>query len=449
MQKSEKTSPGACDVPTAMRAIAHRLAGLEEELARQIVARYRQEIPDYGAADSALSADAAGLTLSNLKALLADLEGGQPLSDRQLDETRIAAARRVHQGVSLESFLHAGRLWGQYTWETLRAAARADRPDEREAALEIASRVMGHVDLVSVVGAHAYLHEAQGLSGDGRTLRRDLLEELLAGERDSHRTHRRAGSLGLRLADNYVVVVVRPHEVPAREMNGQPLGERATTRWTLEAVRTHLRPSNGALLVGARDAEVVALYPVSEPAQVHAAKADAGSLARAFAPRGLSVGLSGWHPGLAGVALAYAEAKEAVQLAVGARITDRAVALDEVLIDHIARFTPHVNRILDETLDPLFRYDLAHQTALIPTVRAYVDAGFNLTKSAEVLHVHPNTVMYRLRRVKELSGRDPHDPEDLLILFLALKLAEVSPAPAPGEDWSPGQVAGTRIGRKI
>jgi DNA-binding PucR family transcriptional regulator len=37
--------------------------------------------------------------------------------------------------------------------------------------------------------------------------------------------------------------------------------------------------------------------------------------------------------------------------------------------------------------------------------------------------------MYRLRRVKELSGRDPHDPEDLLILFLALKLAEVSPVP--------------------
>jgi DNA-binding PucR family transcriptional regulator len=201
----------------------------------------------------------------------------------------------------------------------------------------------------------------------------------------------------------------------------------ATIRWTLEAARTHLRPSSGRLLVGARDAEVVALYPVSEPAQVHTAKKDAASLAGAVASGGLSVGLSGWHPGLAGIALAYAEAKEAAQLAAGAGVTDRAVALDEVLIDHIARFTPHVSRILDETLDPLVQYDLAHQTALVPTVRAYVDAGFNLTRSAEVLHVHPNTVMYRLRRVKELSGRDPHDPDDLLILFLALKLAEVSP----------------------
>jgi DNA-binding PucR family transcriptional regulator len=61
------------------------------------------------------------------------------------------------------------------------------------------------------------------------------------------------------------------------------------------------------------------------------------------------------------------------------------------------------------------------------TLRAYVDSGFNLTKSAEILHVHPNTVVYRLRRVKELTGRDPHVPEDLLALYLGLKFTELNP----------------------
>lgn len=423
MQKTENLQPATPDVPTgeAIRAIAHRLAGHEEELAREMVARYRREIVDYRAADGSLSSDAAAFALGNLGALLANLERGEPLSNGQLEETRMAAARRVHQGVSLEAFLHAGRLWGQYVWDTLRAAARPDCPEEREAALAIAGRVMRHVDLVSTVGGYAYLHEAQGLSGDGRILRRDVMEALLGGEPDSHRARHQARSLSLRLAENYVVVVIRPREVP--------LGERSTVRWILEAARTHLRPSSGLLLVGARDAEVVALYPVSEPAQVHTAKEQAGSLAGAVAAPGLSVGISGWQPGLAGIAVAYAEAREAAQIAAGTGVTGRAVALDEVLIDHIARFTPHVSRILDETLLPLFQYDLAHQTALVPTLRAYVDAGFNLTKSAEVLHVHPNTVMYRLRRVKELCGRDPHDPDDLLILFLGLKLAEVSPHP--------------------
>jgi PucR C-terminal helix-turn-helix domain/GGDEF-like domain len=421
MQKSEKSRPAACDDRTAaarddaVRVIARRLTGLEEELARRIAARYRQEIVDYGAADSSVSADAAGVALCNLKALLSNLEEGEALSDGQLDETRVGAARRVHQGVSLEAFLHAARLWGQFVWERLRDAT-SDCPEERDAALEIASRVMGHVDLLSVAGAQAYLDEAQGLSGVGRVLRREFLEELLGGERDPHRARRQAGSSGVRLAENYVVILVR-----------QPLEERGAMRWTIEAARTHLRPSGGVLLVGARDAEVVALYPVSDPGQVHTAKKDAESLAGTVAARGLTVGLSGWHPGLSGIALAYAEAKEAARLGALAGVTDRAVTLDEVLIDHIARFTPHVSRILDETLEPLFRYDQAHQSALVATVRAYVDAGFNLTRSAEVLHVHPNTVMYRLRRVRELSGRDPHDPDDLLILFLALKLAEVSP----------------------
>jgi hypothetical protein len=442
MQESEKFRPAGRDVPTgpgstngssardeAIRAIARRLAGREEEIARHIVARCREEIVDYRAGDASLSADATGLALDNVEALLANLERGEPVSNGQLEKTRMGAARRVHQGVSLESFLHAGRLWGQVAWETLRAAARGDSPSEREAALEIASSVMRHVDLASTAGAHAYLHEAQGFSNYGHVLRRDLLEALLGGERDVNRARRRAHSLGMRLAENYVVLVIRPQQVPPGVTDGQPVATRAIVRYMVEVARTHLRPPSGALLVGVRDAEVVALYPVSEPAQVHTAKEDAGSLAGAVAPSRWSVGMSGWHPGPAGIALSFGEAKEAAQIAAGSGITGRAVTLDEVLIDHIARFTPDVGRVLDDTLHPLVEYDLVHGTALVPTVAAYVDAGFNLTRSAEVLHVHPNTVMYRLRRVKELSGRDPHDPDDLLILFLALKLAELSPAP--------------------
>jgi DNA-binding PucR family transcriptional regulator len=42
-----------------------------------------------------------------------------------------------------------------------------------------------------------------------------------------------------------------------------------------------------------------------------------------------------------------------------------------------------------------------------------------------MLTVHPNTVVYRLRRMRELSGRDPRDVDDLVGLALALKLHEL------------------------
>jgi DNA-binding PucR family transcriptional regulator len=171
------------------------------------------------------------------------------------------------------------------------------------------------------------------------------------------------------------------------------------------------------------------LYPLTKPTELPGAKDQAGALARSVAASGATVGISGWHPGPGGRTLAYTEAREAAHLAAVAGLTGRAVSLDEVLIDHIARTAPHVGRILDETLHPLQEYDQRHRTALVDTVRTYVETGFNLRRSADVLHVHPNTVMYRLRRVRELSGRDPHDPEDLLILFLAMKLAELSNYP--------------------
>ena len=442
VQKSENLPPVGTDLPTgvvpphgpstaddAVRAIVARVAGHEEDLASRVVARCRQEIVDYRAGDNALYLDATRVALDNVEVLLSNLERGDTISTVQLETTRMGAARRVHQCIPLVSYLRATRLWGEVAWETLRAAARDDSPEELDAALEIASAVMRHVDAVSTAGALAYLHEAQGLSSLGQVLRRDLLEALLGGERETNTARRRAQALGIRLAENYVVLVIRPLEVRAGAGDRQALATRSGVLQTVETARTYLRSPHGTVLVGVRETEVVALYPVHDAVEIHAVRPDADALARALAGSRLSVGMSGWEPGLAALALSYGVAREAAQVAAAGGITGRAVTLDEVLVDHIARYTPYAGRVLDDTLHPLVRYDRLHGTALVQTISAYIDSGFNLTRSSEVLHVHPNTVMYRLRRIGELSGRDPHDPDDLLILFLALKQAELNPPP--------------------
>lgn len=105
------------------------------------------------------------------------------------------------------------------------------------------------------------------------------------------------------------------------------------------------------------------------------------------------------------------------------------MTLDEVLVDHMVRASPHAQRILRETLQPLLEYDRAHHSELLPTLRAYVDSNGNLTRSAAVLSVHANTVVYRLRRVAALTGRDPSVTRDLQIIFLALTLEELTSGP--------------------
>lgn len=406
----------------AVRAIGRRIAARDREIARGMVERYRREIVDYAAIGEREAADVHEITLDNLRSLLANLADEEVvLRPDQLARTRRGAARRVQQGVSLESFLHAFRLWGLMVWETVLATADIALPSEREAALRIAGRVIEHMDAVSTAAAQAYLDEAQGLWSDRELLRRDLLEALITGRSDSDEARRQAEALEVRLQSDYVVAVIRGDGAEL-----EAFAVRAAMRRVVDMVSSRLRPETGAVLVGMREGEVIALYAAPRPLVLERMKRQCNDLAQALVEHEFSVGIGGWHPGAEGVAASYAEAREAAEIALHSGKPGHAVAFDEVLINHILRASPHADRVLGDTLGPLYAYDTQRRADLVPTLRAYFDAGFNVTRAATRLSVNPNTVVYRLKRIKELTGRDPAQPDDLLLLCLGLKLAEAA-----------------------
>lgn len=417
------TTTGTAD---AVVAISARLNARRDTLADRIVGRICSDIPDYRLIDDDVVSDVRSITLGHIELMVDALTHDRTPADEEFTATRAGGARRVHQGISLESFQRAARLWGHLLWEAVLEDIDPDDPAEREAALQIASRVMQHVDHMSTNVAAGYLDELQVVWSDREVVRRDLLDALVCGQGDSERIRRLARSLRLPLEERYVVVIVRGAEQLAEEQADQALSSRAALRRMVEAARRHLRLNGHSLLVGMRHGEVVAMCPVREAEDVDEVRRRADALAGGVAEAEACVGVGSCHPTIAGVASSYAEARDAVDIAVGIGVQGRALHFDEVLIDHMVRSTPHADRILDSTLRPLIAYDEGKQAKLVSTLRAYIDAGFNLTRSAEVLQVHPNTVVYRLRRIRELSGRDPHDANDLLLLFLGLKLSELS-----------------------
>jgi hypothetical protein len=401
--------------------VARRIAEHKEELARRTVDRYRAEIVGFQASDEADLAGVTELVQRNIEAFLGALQRGEPISEELLGASREAAARHSHEGVTLDAIMHLGRLWGETVWESVLAAARPGDPAEREAALAIAGLLWRHVDVVSTAKALAYLDEVAGRGLVGR----ELMDALLSGNGDDDDVQRLAGTARLRLAENYVVVLARADDLATEDAGEQSLASRAALDRVVEAARAHLRPAEGAPLVGVRQGDVIALYPVSQPEDLDAVRRDAAALASGVTTA-VSIGMSGWHPGRPAIATAYAEAREAAQIASATEVRDRAVVLDDVLVDHMLHASTHARRILADTLRPLAEYDLTHRANLVGTLRAYLAAGTNLTQSARLLMVHPNTVVYRLRRIRELSGRDPHAMDDLQVLFLALKLDDLS-----------------------
>ncbi|MEV0135641.1 helix-turn-helix domain-containing protein [Dactylosporangium sp. NPDC050688] len=58
---------------------------------------------------------------------------------------------------------------------------------------------------------------------------------------------------------------------------------------------------------------------------------------------------------------------------------------------------------------------------LASTALAYLDHGQRLDRTAVALHVHPNTVRYRLRRLQEITGLPPADAEQHLTVLETLR----------------------------
>lgn len=75
-----------------------------------------------------------------------------------------------------------------------------------------------------------------------------------------------------------------------------------------------------------------------------------------------------------------------------------------------------------EMLRGLIEYDRESQTDLIQTLGVYLTCDGRIQDTAERLHVHPNTISYRVKRINEILGCDLKDFETKLSLSIAYKI---------------------------
>jgi DNA-binding PucR family transcriptional regulator len=72
-------------------------------------------------------------------------------------------------------------------------------------------------------------------------------------------------------------------------------------------------------------------------------------------------------------------------------------------------------------LGPLAEHDRARGGSLMPTLKAFLEAG-EQQAAARRLRIHPNTLRYRLDRIREVSGVELDDSETRLNLAVALRV---------------------------
>ncbi|MFF8991148.1 PucR family transcriptional regulator [Streptomyces sp. NPDC014983] len=244
---------------------------------------------------------------------------------------------------------------------------------------------------------------------------------------------------GLGAAPRWQVVVARV-EWDGEEIEGGPVAQSLLEEVLVDPLATGPEPSDRIAVAHTGD-EAVALVPLPAVPAVAADQegAETGLLADALlrAVREplsagldddgrLTIGVSAAVHSAEGLRGALEEARHARRVA-AARPGRVCAAGHQELASHVLLlpFVPDdVRRAFTaRLLDPLTDYDRRHRAELIPTLEAFLDCDGSWTRCATRLHLHVNTLRYRVGRIEQLTGRDLSRLEDKLDFFLALRMS--------------------------
>jgi sugar diacid utilization regulator len=396
----------------ALDRIVETLRARKAELVDRGVRRMFTEIPAYARnAQPAFRADVREHVDLHHDVIIRSIAAQQPVDREELGFMRSRASRRVGR-VRLADFMHAFRLYMEVVWDALLQSAK-DEPG-REAALEAAGVVIRYINSAAAEAAEAYIEAERLLLAQGDRVRRDLLEDLLAGRPPAPGPKLTAArDAGLHPPAPFVVIVAVPLTAPDDEH-------------ALRAVAVALSRAAGSVLAPltvTRHEELVLIARVDQdPARLVEALAQAQERLAATGSK-LAIGVSAVQSGLDRMASAYAEAQAALERV---RATGGTLALPVMsAFDCLALFgRDTARRRIPEGVRRFVAEDLADGRILTTTLLEYVASDLNAKLTAERLYVHPNTARYRLAKIEERTGCDLRSVADVIDLVIAVRLAE-------------------------
>ncbi len=130
-----------------------------------------------------------------------------------------------------------------------------------------------------------------------------------------------------------------------------------------------------------------------------------------------TVGVGNYHPGLEGLRQSYHEAVSAIELGAQTWDQDRIYHIDDFgvvapLLSGVDESNIYFSRELLERL--------GENREIIQTLEAFFAFDMSLTRTAERLSIHRNTLVYRLDRITETLGLDPRVFDDAVQIKLAI-----------------------------
>ena len=258
----------------------------------------------------------------------------------------------------------------------------------------------------------------------------EFLESLISGTYSSEAAVRgRAERRGCDLGGDVVVLLARADGIT------DGAASRARRDQLTTGAQGWIRRRAQAALATVRQGAVVAILPLPSTTG-GAPPLDLGRLANdlrlecsgALGNIDVSVGVGRPKPGIGGVRASYREAEQA--LTMGSRLygAGQVTSFADLGLHRLLfamQGHPELREFYDDQVNALVEYDRRTGAGLMKTLDAFFRCHGSPTEIAGLLHLHRNTVLYRLRRIEEIGRLDLDNPDTRLNLQLSLRVREV------------------------
>ncbi len=394
--------------------VASQLSTLADEMAALI----RSEIAAYAeVTDAAILRSGWQHGLSHAEKI-ADLLQNKPVGDLTFVEEH--ATTRADQQFALNDILHTYRIGHRVMWRAVRSAAMtlADEPEDGlRTAMQLADFTIQYTNLISVVLTRAYTQREKSIRNSRARQAHMLFDELMLGRITSQPARMLSDALLLDERDFQVVATHASLTSLSRTMTSPALP-------AAETLERRLAQPGVDVLVDDRQQYPLILAIYKDPLDA--------SHRRFLTQLDNTVTSNGWHAGISvtgqGVesfSEAYAEAVAALSYCNPARSVTALgdVPLSQLFLDHRhLRF----ERLLPAWFHELREIDAAADNALQQTIVAFADTDLSVKGAATKLGVHPNTVRFRLEKIRAVTGISPRRFRGMqeLLTVIALSAGE-------------------------
>lgn len=396
----------------SMRA---ELPGLTDE----IIAALRREFPEY---DRPMDGPYGQMLLAAVHQALnsfVDMVANPAAPQDKRDEVFRALGRsEAYEGRSLDTLQAAFRVGAQLAWRRVSKVGRRSNLSSSVMS-QLADSVIGYVHELATLSVDGY-HEARSRSGDARDQWRRRLLALLV---EIPPVPRRAIADLAELASWPVPDEVTPVAVESRgaaDAGRPPPGSGQGEG----AAPPQAGPSRCPLPL---DNDVLADLDSAQPwLLIPGPLTDCrrAMLQAVLAGRRAAVGLT-VPVGSAGDSLRWA--RQALTLAQSGIIADGPVTLCEQQLVTLLLLSDHAlaEQVIRRQLARLAALTPRQRGRLLETLTALLEAGGTAVEAADRLHVHPQTVRYRLKQLEQAVGDQLADPDARFELELALRVSRL------------------------